>query len=226
MSATHKIKLLKGEEPFTNNGVPINLTIQDFWQYESSNIYNLQPRIAEFLVGKALGLEAPTNSQYWTLWDIDYVPKWLDGKMVRVEVKGTSYYHPWSENRVSELRSFDIEPTNLGYETEDGKQMGRNCDIYVFCLNRGFTREESNPMDVSNWEFYVAATSYLNEVVSPTQKTISLGKLRKLKGVKLVPYENLKEEIDQLILSGAAKAHNYSDDGETFLFGVKAEKTR
>ena len=74
MSATHKIQLLQGDEPFTNAGEPIGISIFDFWQYELSNVYNMYPRIAEFLVGKALGLDMPSNSQYWTLWDVDYTP--------------------------------------------------------------------------------------------------------------------------------------------------------
>lgn len=220
MSATHKIRLLQGDEPFTNAGEPIGITVFDFWQYELSNVYNMYPRIAEFLVGKALGLDMPSNSQYWTLWDVDYTPNWLDNKLVRVEVKGTSYYHPWSEKRISEQRTFDVKPSNLGYESEHGKQIGRNCDIYVFCLNTGRTRETANPMDVSTWEFYVAATSYLNRVLTPTQKSVSLNKIRKLAGVKRVSYDGIKDEIDRLIKTGEAQAHNYSDDGKVFHFEV------
>lgn len=40
MSATHKIQLLQGDEPFTNAGEPIGITIFDFWQYELSNKMN------------------------------------------------------------------------------------------------------------------------------------------------------------------------------------------
>ena len=43
MSATHKIQLLQGDEPFTNAGEPIGITIFDFWQYELSNVYNISP---------------------------------------------------------------------------------------------------------------------------------------------------------------------------------------
>lgn len=51
-----------------------------------------------------------------------------------------------------------------------------------------------------------------------TQKTVGLGRLRRPKGVKQVAFDDLKETIDDMIRSGEAKAHDYSDDGVEFSF--------
>lgn len=223
MSATHKIQLRKGKEPFVDNGKPVGLTLLDYWQYQHSNIFNNYDSIAEFLVGKALGLQAPTNKQYWTLWDIDYCPDWLEDRMVRVEVKETSYYHPWSENHISKARTFSIAPGNLGYYEEHARRIERQCDIYVFCLNVGETKEESYPLDVNNWEFYVVPTRLINEKCYRNQKTITLGRIRNLEGIERIPYEGIKEEVDRLIREGIAEAHPFTDDGIEFHYEPEME---
>ena len=72
----------------------------------------------------------------------------------------------------------------------------RQNDIYVFCLNTGTNEEESYPLDMANWEFYVVPTSVINENCTHAQKSISLGKVRKL--APLTKYEELKNVIDSI----------------------------
>lgn len=52
----------------------------------------------------------------------------------------------------------------------------------VFSLNTGTNAEESNPLEMSNWEFYVVPTAVINDTCVPDQKTISLGKGYRLYG--------------------------------------------
>ena len=66
--------------PFVNGNKSLGITMLDFWKYQYSNIYDMQEYIAEFIVGKALGINEPMNRDGWTLWDIDYQGK-------RIEVK-------------------------------------------------------------------------------------------------------------------------------------------
>ena len=97
---------MTGNEKFILNGNDLPFDYLDFWQFQYSNIYNLQEYIAEFLVAKALGISEPYNTDYWTLYDILYRNK-------RVEVKQTSYYHPWNKGgKVSAQRTFSIGKTN------------------------------------------------------------------------------------------------------------------
>lgn len=164
----------------------------DFWEYQYSNIYNIQEYLAEFLVAKALNIDKPHNNDSWTLYDILY-------RNTRIEVKQTSYYHPWNKNgKCSMQRTFGITKANSNYECKsEANRYERQNDIYVFCLNTGFTAEESYPLDLKNWGFYVVPTSVINEKCD-NQKTISLNTIKKL-GFIAIKYGDIKFEIDRLI---------------------------
>lgn len=184
--------------PFVSEGKSLGLTMLDFWRYQYSNIFDLQDSIAEFIVGKALGIDEPTNRDGWTLYDIDY--KYKDKKdPIRIEVKETGYYHSWQKKivngRISRQRTFGIHRAYTEYKDSSTK-LERQNDIYVFCLNTGINEEESNPLDMGNWEFYVVPTSIINEKCAPEQKTISLGKVKTL--APLTRYNDLKEIIDSI----------------------------
>lgn len=182
-----------GNEKFTLNNNELDFDILDFWIYKYSNIYNMQEVIAEFIVEKALNIEKSYNTDYWTLFDILY-------RNCRIEIKETSYYHPWNENgKISNQRTFGITKANSNYEDNDNdneNKFERQNDIYVFCLNTGTTKESSNPMNLNNWEFYTVPTSVINEKCG-NNKTISLNKVRQL--TKAITYDKLKESIDNLI---------------------------
>lgn len=176
---------------FIFNEKELSFGLLEFWQQKYSNIYNMQEVIAEFLVEKALGIDKAQNTDYWTLYDILY-------RNYRIEIKETSYYHPWNENGiVSKYRSFGITKANSNYDIKDCEnKFERQNDIYVFCLNTGNTKEESNPMNLNNWEFYIVPTSIINEKCG-NNKTITLGKVRKL--TQKVSYDKIKENIDKII---------------------------
>ena len=139
-------QLFSGHEPFTLDGQPMGCTMKDFWQFQFSNIWDMQEEVAEFIVAKALGLDVPHNKNGWTLWDIMYKGK-------RIEVKETAYYHSWrTDGKVSQVRTFGIDKAYTRYK-DPTSEFKRQNDIYVFCLNTGVTKEESNPMVLNNWRF-------------------------------------------------------------------------
>ena len=186
------MKKITENTPFVNGGESLGITMLDFWKYQYSNIYDMQEYIAEFIVGKALGISEPMNRDGWTLWDIDYKGK-------RIEVKQTSYYHSWQEKiangKISQQRTFSITPAFTRYKDSTTSYERQN-DIYVFCLNTGINETESYPLDMANWEFYVVPTNVINDNCAPKQKTISLGKVRKQ--APLTRYEELKNVIDSI----------------------------
>lgn len=180
---------------FVFNDNDTGLTLLEFWKFRYCNIFDLQEAIAEFIVAKALGKEKADNLEYWTLYDIDYRGK-------RVEVKETSYYHPWNENRpISTARYFGITKANSNYDDKEHEnRYERQNDVYVFCLNTGFTAEESYPLNLNNWEFYIVPTKTINEKCGDN-KTISLVKLKKL-GIEPKRYDEIKTTIDSFIKAG------------------------
>lgn len=188
---------ITGHEEFTFDGVSQNVNLIDFWRFRYSNIYDIQGALAEFIVAKALGISDAHNIEYWTVWDITY-------RELRIEVKETSYYHPWNKDgKVSEARSFGITKANSRYaENATGSVdesfqnvFERQNDLYVFCLNTGATAETSYPLNLDHWEFYVVPTSVINEKCK-NNKTISLSRVRKM--VHALRYDQIKEEIDRI----------------------------
>ena len=190
--SNENISLLSGHENFTDNGSPIGLSISDFWRFQYSNIWDMQEYIAEFLVAKALGLVVPQNCNGWTLWDILY-------NGVKIEIKSTAYYHSWrSDGKVSNRRSFGITKAYSKYKDSTSEYKRQN-DIYIFCLNMGNTKEESNPLHLENWQFYIVPTKIIDEKCKDN-KTRSLGQVRKLTNSTTgVTYTNLRREIDRII---------------------------
>ncbi len=185
-------KQLNGQEVFSFEGANLGFTMLDYWRFHYSNIFDLQDTIAEFIVAKALGIHESQNDQYWTLWDLTYREK-------RVEIKETSYYHSFNtDGKISKQRVFDIHKSNGVYDKTSGNNDRiRQNDLYIFCLNTGITEEESYPLNLNNWEFYVVPTRVINEQCGDN-KTISLGRIKSL-GFVAVRYGDLKKEVDAAI---------------------------
>lgn len=181
---------LIGNEKFTLNDEELDLSILDFWRWHFCDRFDLQDKMAEYIVAKALGLEEAYNIGEWTLFDILYRDK-------RIEVKETSYYHSWQsdEEPKSVRRSFGI--TKAHSEQQNPKSsFERQNDIYVFCLNTGNTKADSDPLKLENWEFYIIPTSVINEECGDA-KSVSLSRIRKM--TDKVGYTDIRKTIDSII---------------------------
>ena len=177
-----------GDEKFICNGNELDITVLDFWRFTYSDL-NSDPRdyLAEFLVSKALGIDTPYNKEAWTLFDILY-------GSTRVEVKCTGYFQTWrTDNKVSQNRYYSIKPAHDKVKNTFERQN----DIYVFCLLLGNTREEANPLNLNNWEFYIVPTSVINKECQEAN-TIRLGRIKKM-GYKALGFYDIKNEIDKII---------------------------
>lgn len=186
------MKKLEGTEHFVYGDKITDMTTFDVWKYHFCNRFNMQEYFAEFLVAKALGVDEASNSDYWSLCDVMYKGK-------RIEVKASSYYHAFKEylnTPISPIRVFGITKAYSKYKDKNSTFERQN-DIYVFCLNIGETAEESDPLNLKNWEFYIIPTAYINEVCGDA-KTISIQKIKKL-GFEGVSYFSIKGIIDQII---------------------------
>ena len=183
-------KHLSGDEEFSFNGRATNMTMLEFWRWHYSEIFDLQEKIAEYIVAKALGLNEADNVGSWTLYDIDY-------RNTRIEIKETSYVHAWQtdEEEKSKRRSFGITKAHSEYGNPSS-ELARQNDIYVFCLNTGMTRAESNPLQLEHWEFYIVPTEVINEECGDGQ-SVSLSRVRKM--TDAVDYSQIKSVIDDII---------------------------
>ena len=173
-------------------------SVLDFWQYAYSQLEGLGDTLAEFFVARALGVIKAENVNYWTAYDMAYRNK-------RIEVKATSYVHPWT-TRISKTRTFSIEPTNNSYWGNScdginaGKKLARQSEVYVFCLNNNMDVFNHDPLRIDDWIFYVVPTFEINDYckTNPNQKKISLNVVRRL-AKNGVTFDELKKAVDTAI---------------------------
>jgi len=72
----------------------------------------------------------------------------------------------------------------------------RQNDLYIFCLNTGKTREESYPLELSHWEFYVITTESIDQECGDA-KNIGLKRIRSLS--RKVSYSELKTTVRRYV---------------------------
>lgn len=189
---TERPDLLNGNETFKFIGKELGFNVMDYWRFQFSNLIDNLGFVAEFLIAQSLHKNEPDNAMGWTLHDIDYRGK-------RIEVKATSYYQAFKKSHIiSEHRVFSIRKTHIEYQNSKSP-LARQNDIYIFCLDKGRTKETANPLNLENWDFYIVPTKVINEQFGD-QKTLSLKRLIKIEkyGVGLT-YDKLKETINAII---------------------------
>lgn len=185
-----KISRKTGDEPFIDLGGEKSPTLRDFWRWSTSDLVSNATRgiLAEYLVACALGLNEGVRKE-WDAYDL----KTEAG--LKIEVKSSAYIQSWFQRKLSQVK-FSIRPTLAwDYKTNlQAKVKKRQADIYVFCLLHHKEQETINPMDLSQWTFYVVSKNQL-ENVFPERKTITLEKLTKL-SPKERSFCSLKETIE------------------------------
>ncbi|MYT34744.1 hypothetical protein GTY66_01480 [Streptomyces sp. SID8356] len=154
-------------------------TLGDFWQWACSDLVGNTMRgvLAEYIVGTALGCVDGTRVE-WDTVDI----RTPEG--CRIEVKSAAYLQSWAQKALSKI-SFSIAPT-ARWDAAPGTvspEVVRRSDAYVFCLLHHQDKQSLDPLDLTQWTFYVLPTRVLDERC-PTQKTISLAGLQRLEPVQ------------------------------------------
>lgn len=178
-----------GKETFFFDNVVLPVTLLDFWQWSASDLLSNAQRgvLAEFLVASALDLPL-TIREEWAKYDLIS----LNG--TTIEVKSSAYLQSWHQNSVSKI-SFSITRT-LEWDSKTnvyGTEKKRQAHVYVFCVLNHFDKNTVNPLDLSQWIFYLLPTKVLDEK-HPFQKTISLSSLLKLDPVS-ADFKELKTEF-------------------------------
>lgn len=183
-----------GSESFTQGDVALGFTVLDFWQWSSSDLVSnvLRGRVAEFLVARALGVDQGVRNE-WDAYDL------LTNTGLRVEVKSAAYLQSWAQRCTSSI-SFDIRET-VAWDADSNtfapeSERRRQADLYVFALLAHEKKETLNPLDVSQWEFFVLPTSTLNRSVGKPRR-ISLKRLVELNGLSC-SYSSLRGRVDEV----------------------------
>ena len=180
-----------GQEQFTFNNEKLSLNVLSFWKWSNSGLLGnaLRGILSEFIVASTIDiLDKPRDE--WDAYDL----KTKNG--LKIEIKSSSYLQSWEQKELSKI-IFGIQPT---YSLEDmnkySQEKIRQSDIYIFCVLSHKDKNSVDPLNLSQWDFYILETKILNEKVK-TQKSITLSSLLKLNPIK-IKYDSLKAEIEQI----------------------------
>ena len=161
--------------------------------------------LAEYLVAQALGISDGCVREEWAECDLE-TP---DGTLV--EVKSAAYIQSWHQERLSHV-SFRV-PKTRGWDRETNRQDDdprRKADVYVFALLAHGDQATLDPLNVSQWQFYVLPTHALDER-ERSQHSITLPSLRKLAGEELA-FASLRGAVERAATQQHAKRGNRLQD--------------
>ena len=197
-----ELKRREGDEPFRDEAGELGFDLLSFWQWSYSDVVSNATRgvLAEYLVAQALGVADDSIRELWASYDL----KATDG--TRVEVKSAAYVQSWHQDRLSRI-TFRVPKTRAWDKDTNvqSKETRRQADVYVFALLAHTDQKTLDPLNVSQWEFFVVPTMSLDNR-KRSQHSITLPSLRTLAG-KSVVFSRLKEAVEKAgeVQKGAAK---------------------
>lgn len=180
-----------GDEPILCEGRK-SASVQDYWRWAHSDLNSNAERgkFAEYLVSLALDCAQDTSGE-WGAYDISW-----EAEEIKVEVKASAYLQIWGQKALTSPK-FGTRPSHRWKQKDNSydDKVRRQADVYVFALETWTAQDvaDPDPLDLSQWEFYVLPTSKLNE--RGPQATISLPQIVKLGARKAVGLEDLTDAV-------------------------------
>jgi hypothetical protein len=186
-----------GSEIFKTAGGDLGSSLLDFWRWSASDLLSnaTRGRLAEFIVGTAVGAAVDQVRDEWSAYDL------LTPGRVKIEVKSGAYIQSWHQTKPSTI-IFQV-PRTRGWNPETNvqdKEVRRQADVYVFALLAHTDQETVDPLDLDQWRFFVLSTTVLDERTR-SQQSITLRTLRDLCGGS-VSYSELARSVREVAGSG------------------------
>lgn len=164
-----------GNEAFHTAGSPAGFDVAAFWRWLASDLAGnaLRGVLAEFLVAMATGARGTARTE-WDACDL------VTERGIRVEVKSAAYLQSWTQAKLSKIK-FGIEATCAWDATTNTMAVEpcRSADVYVFALLAHKVKASLDPLDLTQWQFYVVPRRTLDEVFGG-QKSIALSSLTRV----------------------------------------------
>jgi len=179
-----------GAESLHANGKPLPFTLLDFWRWSTSDLVSnvTRGRLAEFIVATALGIPVSGVRDEWSAWDL------TTPEGVRVEVKSAAFVQSWHQQH-SSIISFRV-PKTRAWDADTSRQATlaqRQAQVYVFAVLAHPEKPTIDPLDIEQWEFWVAPTASLDSR-KRSQHSITIPSLAKLCG-NCVRYTELRSVV-------------------------------
>lgn len=178
-----------GRERFRDGVNELDFDLLSFWQWSTSNLLSNATRgiVAEYIVARALDVDEGVRDE-WAAYDL----RTKDG--IKVEVKSSAFVQSWHQDRLSRV-SF-VVPKTRAWDPSTNAMADlpvRQADVYVFALLAHQDKQTVEPLDVSQWTFYVVPTSVLDGR-RRSQHSITLSPLCKLCS-RAVSYHELRMAV-------------------------------
>jgi hypothetical protein len=147
--------------------VGVGATVRDFWSFALSDLQSNVTRgvLAEFLVARAVGAEESVRAS-WDNYDVT-AP---DG--TRIEVKSAAYLQSWRQRTHSQIRFNGLSGLRWDDEAGWGEEREVRADVFVFGVQICRTHADFDPLDVGQWEWYVAPA---RRVAENGSRSVGLG---------------------------------------------------
>ena len=178
----------------TDELLTLSTSESEFWKWFRPGLAENWMRgvVGEYWVTKAIGMTDQIRKG-WNTWDLE-TP---DG--IRIEVKTSGYRQSWhkSSDKMATPK-FVVPKVSVKADESRGLRQAqyRPAHLYVFCFHKERDVAKLDPLDISQWEFYVVPTKMLEENVNPDAKSPSIN-LRFLSKHNLDPvhFIGLKDAI-------------------------------
>ncbi|HRF51034.1 MAG TPA: hypothetical protein PLC98_25610 [Anaerolineales bacterium] len=189
-----------GDEYLHDAGATLGTQLLDFWRWSSSDLVSNSTRgvFAEFIVAQALGIALNDVRAEWDAFDL------TTPEGITVEVKSAAYLQTWAQRDYS-LIIFRM-PETKAWSADTNTQaehVQRQAQVYVFALLAHKDKATLDPLDVSQWRFYVVPTVKLDG--RKQQRSISIRGLESLAGAP-VGFSELREKVQHSVGSAGAFA--------------------
>jgi len=171
------VEFLDSNKFFHSNGTKIELsnrkcTTLDFWRWGYSDLVQNINRgiLAEYIVAWTLNLDNKPRDP-WEPFDL----KTKNGK--RIEVKSTGYLQSWDYGTKPNPR-FVIQERQRWTKSGLDVTADYNADVYVLCYHKETDRKKLDPMNLSQWVFWVFSKNEIINLLNK-RKSISIKQLKK-----------------------------------------------
>ena len=194
-----KAQPLSGSERIHDDGTPVqpskgsSMSVESFWRWAYSDLVDNTNRgvLAEFLVGRALGLDLEVPREAWSDFDLTY-------RGHGIEVKASGRHQAWAQERPSACRF--VIPRSQGWDAETNRVdtvKKRRASLYVLCHHAEEDRDRVDPLDVSQWRFWILATESIENALG-SQASLGLTTLSSVAGAPH-PWQGIREAVDAIV---------------------------
>lgn len=197
---------LTGVEPFTDTEAhtPLPITVLDYWRWAASDLIGNVNRgiLAEYLVASAIGATHEPRDP-WAPYDL------IEPNGVTIEVKSAAYVQAWGQRKQAPL-SFLVKATRTmtGDPVADAIP-GRRSKVWVFAVLHQKDQDTINPLDLTQWTFYVLPTWFLDGRTR-SQQSIALNSIRNSEFGEAFAYGQLAEAITTVAATVPPKADSFA----------------